>query len=217
MEIIDTELNKRKPKWTLQSISYMDWDDVAQIIRIHISKKWDMYDYKQPLAPWLNVIISNQIRNLIRNNYTSLVKPCQSLKCSAVEGDDGCKIWGSQCSACPLYAEWEKRKKPALNLRIPLAIENHQEEVENIEDTSFDLESAEKKVHAQAQKFLNSNEYRIYKMLFIEKKNEEEVGKTLGFKTAEKNRSPGYRQVKNLKHSIIEKIKKELRLGNIDY
>ena len=41
----------------------MDYDDVSQIIRLHIYKKWDMYDPAKPLAPWLNRIITNQIKN----------------------------------------------------------------------------------------------------------------------------------------------------------
>lgn len=92
----------------------MDFNDVSQILRIHINNKWPLYDQKQPLAPWVNRIISNQIKNLIRNNYGNYSRPC--LKCSAAEGEDLCKIYGKQCGACPLYKKWEKRKNQLMIL-----------------------------------------------------------------------------------------------------
>ena len=64
---IDQEISKRRHKWNLTTLAWMDFGDVAQILRIHIYKKWKMYDQKQPLAPWINRIVSNQIKNLIRN------------------------------------------------------------------------------------------------------------------------------------------------------
>ena len=67
IDLIDEELTKRKGKWSLTTISWMDYEDVKQIIRVHIYKKWHLYDPKKPLAPWLNRIISNQIKNIIRN------------------------------------------------------------------------------------------------------------------------------------------------------
>ena len=40
IEVIDREILKRKPKWNLKSLAWIDYDDVSQIIRIHIHKKW---------------------------------------------------------------------------------------------------------------------------------------------------------------------------------
>ena len=67
IEKIDTEILKRRGKWNLTILSWMDFDDVSQILRIHIYKKWHLYDPEKPLAPWLNRIITNQIKNLILN------------------------------------------------------------------------------------------------------------------------------------------------------
>ena len=108
---IDAEISKRKGKWNLSALCWMDFDDVSQILRIHIYKKWHLYDHSKPLAPWLNRIISNQIKNLIRNNYGNYARPC--VKCAAAEGEKGCVIYQSQCSTCPLYAHWAKNKKRA--------------------------------------------------------------------------------------------------------
>ena len=38
----------------------------------------------------------------------------------------------------------------------------------------------------------------------------------MGYKTSEKNRSPGYKQIKNIKKSIIKKVKKLLEKGDVD-
>jgi hypothetical protein len=38
----------------------------------------------------------------------------------------------------------------------------------------------------------------------------------LGFKTTEKNRSPGYKQLRNIQKSIINKFKKCLRDDELD-
>src|SRR3990167_1843535 len=103
--IINQEIAKRRGKWNLHIVASMDFEDVSQILRIHIFKKWHLYDPTQPLAPWVNRVISNQIRNLIRNNYGNYCRPC--LRCAASEGDNLCSIYGKQCSTCPLYAHWE--------------------------------------------------------------------------------------------------------------
>ena len=63
IESIDTEISKRRSRWNLTALSWMDFSDVSQILRIHIYKKWDMYDPSKPLKPWINRIISNQIKN----------------------------------------------------------------------------------------------------------------------------------------------------------
>ena len=59
IDIINQEISKRRNKWTLTSIAWMDFDDISQILKIHIYKKWHLYDSSKPLAPWLNRIISN--------------------------------------------------------------------------------------------------------------------------------------------------------------
>ena len=54
IEQIDAEIKKRKSKWNLTALSWMDFDDVSQILRIHIFKKWHLYDPQKPLNPWIN-------------------------------------------------------------------------------------------------------------------------------------------------------------------
>ena len=192
----------------------MDFDDVSQILRIHIYKKWHLYDQTRPLVPWLNRIISNQIKNLIRNNYGNYCRPC--LKCAAAEGGNLCEIYGKQDSTCPLYATWEKTKKRAHDLKMPLPLENHSQEVFSKYNESFDIETNIVKLHKKMKEILKPIEWKVYLSLYIKNKSEEEVAHDLGYRTSEKNRSPGYKQIKNIKKSIITKVKKHLKKDNID-
>jgi hypothetical protein len=211
---IDNEIFKRRNKWNLTAISWMDFSDVSQILRIHIYKKWHLYNQTKPLAPWVNRIISNQIKNLIRNTYSNYARPC--LKCAAAESDDGCSIYGKQCVDCPLYANWVKSKKNAHDTKLPVAMENHLNEVYDIKNDTVDLEKTAENIHFKMQKILKPIEWKIYTYLYIEYKNEEQVAKLMGYRTTEKNRAAGYKQIKNLKKSIMIKVKKHLYNGDID-
>ena len=212
---IDNEIRKRRNKWTLTILAWMDFDDVSQILRIHIYKKWELYDPSKPLGPWLNRIISNQIKNLIRNNYGNFSRPC--LKCAASEGEDLCRIYGKQDSSCPLYKHWEATKKSAYNAKLPLALENHSQEVYNKYGDSYDIEIAAEKLHKKMKSILKPIEWKVYQHLYIEHLSEDQTAKKMGYKTNEQNRSPGYKQIKNIKKSIIEKAKKILHEGDIDF
>jgi RNA polymerase sigma factor (sigma-70 family) len=213
IESIDAEINKRRGRWNLTALSWMDFDDVSQIIRVHIFKKWHLYDQSKSLAPWINTLISNQIKNLIRNNYGNYCRPC--LKCAAAESDSLCYIYGTQCSACPLFAQWEKTKKAAYLTKLPTPLESVEHEMENIELSDFDFDTVLKRLNSKLGAVLKPNEWVVYENLYLNNKSEQEVAKILGYKTSEKNRSPGYKQIKNIKKSIIDKAK-EIVAENIN-
>lgn len=214
IDVINSEILKRKNKWNLTAINWMDFNDVSQILRIHIYKKWHLYDHKKPLAPWVNRIISNQIKNLIRNNYSNFTRPC--LKCAAAEGEDGCTIYAQQCNKCPLYANWEKSKKNAHDTKLTLSIENHFQEINNLPSDSLNMEETANNIHVKMQKVLKPIEWKVYKYLYVDGKDEEETAKLMGYRTSEKNRIAGYKQIKNIKKIIIIKVKKHLYNGDID-
>ena len=89
------EIEKRRPKWQLSSLAWMDFDDVKQIISAHISVKWHQWDPVRPLIPWVNKIITNQFKNILRNNYSNFVRPCLScpFNLSQTSGDgDSCSF-----------------------------------------------------------------------------------------------------------------------------
>ena len=214
-DIIKNEINKKRGKWTLTSVTWMDFDDVSQIILAHIARKWPLWDQTRPLEPWVATIISNQISNIIRNNYSAFSRPC--LKCDLNEGGDLCSLYGTQCSRCPLYAQWEKSKKrQAHNIKMALPLENHESEVMGLENTSIDIPAISKKIHTAIQPHLRPLEWRIYKILYIDNKSEQEAAIMLGYKSSEKHREAGYRTIHNAKKKILSKVHEILKNEEID-
>lgn len=215
LPIIENEIRKRRNKWQLNVLKWLAFEDVEQIIKLHIYKKWEMWDQSKPLEPWISRIVSNQMRNLIRNNYTNYVKPCMS--CEFNTGDEGCSFLpqGFQSSRCDLYAGWEKSKKHGYNIKIPLEMENHAREVENMSSHNIDFEEAIVLLNEQMKKVLSESYYAAYCMLYFEKKSDEEVALFLGYRSSEKNRKIGYKQIKNLKKLFRDKAIEILKNSDI--
>jgi DNA-directed RNA polymerase specialized sigma24 family protein len=212
-DVIDLELAKRRNNWFLNSVSWIDFDDVSQIIRAHIHKKWDQWDQERPIKPWLNKIISNQFKNILRNNYSNYARPC--LNCPfAMEGSESQCLFtpsGSQDSSCPLYKKWEKTKKQAYNVKITLSIENHLHEVDKTyTESDQDIEQSIKKLISELKKVLNKRQWQAFDLLFIRNLSDEDAAKEMGFKSSESGRKAGYKQIKNLKNILKEKAEKIL-------
>lgn len=215
IDIIDNEIQKRKAKWHLTAVQWLDYDDVSQILRFHIYKKFHMWDQSRPLEPWLNVIISHQISNLLRNNYGNYSRPC--LRCPANEGGNLCSIYVTQCNACPFYKRWSITKKQAYDSKLPLPLEHHSQEVYDKPDMNIDIERGIIDLDKHMKKTLKPAEYKVFKHIYLEGKEEERVAKMLGFRTTEKGRWAGYRQLKNLKDSIISKVRAAVYNSDVDF
>mgnify|MGYP003641710227 FL=1 len=143
--IIDAAIKRQQYKWRLRAVRWFDFQDVEQIIKLHIAKKWDMWDQERPLEPWIGRIISNQMRNLIRNHYGNYVKPCTN--CKFVRGDDcSMTLTKKQDNTCELYAKWEKSKKTGLELKIPLSTEDFVKEIRGKQYTDFDFDGSLKRL-----------------------------------------------------------------------
>jgi DNA-directed RNA polymerase specialized sigma24 family protein len=218
---IDEELVKRRGTWFLHSLTWMDYDDVCQIIRSHIHKKWDLWDQERALAPWINKIITNQIKNILRNNYSNFVKPCVNCPFNQSSGEEGasglCGFTksGTQDNSCPLYKKWEKTKKSAYDIKMALTLEHHSQEVFKQPSDDVPIEEAESRLHKEMKKVLNERQYKIYSLLFIYHREEEDVAKEMGYKTTEKGRKAGYKQIKNLKKLFREKAEKILKTKDV--
>lgn len=206
IEEINQEIEKRRYKWQLKAIAWKDFDDVAQEIRIHINDKWYLWDQRRAFLPWLNTVISNQITNQLRNLYMNIARPC--VGCHANEGDDRCRIYDKQCADCPIFAKWEKTRKSAYDVKLPLSIENRLQEVYDIPEHDIDIESKTELLHSLMKDALTPIQYKVYNYLFIENKTEEETAALMGYKTGEKHRNPGYKQIQNMRKIILEKAKK---------
>ena len=88
---------------------------------------------------------------------------------------------------------------------MALALENHSHEVNVMKDHNFDIMRAHEKLNAQMKKELSIKQYKVYELLFINHVDEEEVARQMGYKTSEKGRKAGYKQIKNLKKIFKQK------------
>ena len=59
-------------------------------------------------------------------------------------------------------------------------------------------------------------EWKVYRHLYIDLKSEEDLAKAMNFKTNERHRTPGYKQINNIIKKIIEKSKKMLSEEGVD-
>lgn len=212
--IIDEAIKKQKNKWQLNAINWFDFEDVSQIIKIHIYKKWHMWDQERPLEPWIGRIISNQIRNLVRNHYGNYVRPC--VNCQFNTGENGCSVTSSgiQDNQCKLYDKWTVFKKTGLDLKITLSTENHTNEISSKIDNNFSYDLSIDRLNQHMKAQLSESYYTAYHMMFFENCTEEEIASYMGYKTNEKKRKAGYRQVKNLR-SVFQKKAEEI-IKNFD-
>jgi hypothetical protein len=152
------------------------------------------------------------LKNILRNNYSNFARPClncpfnQSNQQESVHGNL-CAFTpsGTQCNECKLYAKWEKGKKHAYDIKLPLALENHHQEVFSIASREFDLMNSIGKLHIEMKLVLTKKHYEVYEDLFVKNLPEDEVAKKLGYTTNERNRKAGYKQIKNLKKMFKEK------------
>lgn len=195
-------------KWKMKSIPSIDREDVAQNLRLHIVTKLHLYKRELPLGNWLTTVIRNYLKNYIRNFYYKFAKPCVALKCAAYLGGDNCKLYVKTCSACPLFAEWEKEKKQQHDINLPLSIEE-ENRMQTISETPFenlDILDKIQELKFKLQDKLTSNEFYIFNALYLENKTELEILSELKFSS----KTEGLRQIKNLRNNIYEIVKKTL-------
>lgn len=212
LPVIDKILRARKSRWTLRARTDVDFDDVSQLCRLHIWKKWEQYDQTQKLEPWIARIVTRQIINLIRNIYSAHSRPC--LKCAENQGGDLCGAFGKQCSTCPLFSLWEKTKKRAFNVKLPVSIENHLVEVSEMPDTSVNVERAVLVIYENLKPLLKENELLVYRYIYIEHLSDEAVAEKMGYCAKEERpsenysqRKPGYGRISQIKRKILEKVR----------
>ena len=67
------------------------------------------------------------------------------------------------------------------------------------------------------KRVLNTRQYEIYTMLFVENLSDEEIALKMGYKTSESGRKAGYKQIKNMKKQFKAKAVKILKNKDILY
>jgi RNA polymerase sigma factor (sigma-70 family) len=213
IEEIDELLLKFRSKWQLDSIVWMDFQDVCQIIRIHLYNKWHLWDQERNFRPWCAQVIRNQMINLVRDHHTRFVRPC--LRCDHNLGENSCDLTPSkiQCAQCPLYAKWEKKKEPAFRIRNAGCLDNINEftSLEHVPEIDYDL--ARERLHQKVCEKIDLPHHReIYKLLYIENWTDDAVAKKFGLKPDPTKRATvRYKQILNLKKKFEEIARKVIQ------
>lgn len=201
-------------KWKLSgAIPSVSKEDIEQEIRLHIYERWDLYDPARPLGNWLTTVINRKILNLQRDNYYRFSKPCVALKCSSYLGAEECKIFGTCCSDCKLYADWEKEKKSKHDIRLPVSIENDNR-LQKLSETPHEGQDIFEKLEElkfKLKESLTSNEFYIFNALYLENKTEAQILNELKFSS----KTDGIRQIKAVKNTIYDKVKNVLTMEGL--
>jgi hypothetical protein len=100
---------------------------------------------------------------------------------------------------------------------MALPLENHTNEVNETLVYSSNIEDGIMKLHNKLKKVLKPSEWIVYEGFYIDNKSEADIAKELNFKTTEKNRTPGYKQIRNIQKSIVSKAKKILAKDELDW
>jgi hypothetical protein len=114
-----------------------------------------------------------------------------------------------------LYLKWEKTKKSAYDIKMAVTMENHTGEVSSMHDMQINVDEAIEKMAKEMKKALPERQYKVYDMLYVKHMEEDDVARIMGYKTNEKGRKAGYKQLKNLKKIFKEKAIAILDKGEI--
>jgi len=213
--VIEREIHKRRNKWQLDILRFMDFEDVEQVIKTHIWKKWHLWDQSRKLENWISRVCSNQIKNLMRNYYTNYARPC--VQCKHCLGEEGCAATpsGEQCAECPLFAKWCKSKKNGYHIKMPLELENHTREVNEKIDDGINYQETFRRLHDELAKILSPKQLKAFNLFFVDEKSDEEAAKELNLKANTKNKNSLKKQIAELKQQLFQITQRVLKESDI--
>jgi RNA polymerase sigma factor (sigma-70 family) len=206
-----------KRKSGLKLISILEWEDVKMILLARLWEKFHLYDQTRPLENWVNMVISNALMNLSRNNLYRFARPCIAADsygnpCAFNLGGANCAKTPSkkQCSECKLYAAWQHKKELKFNVATPLALENHIHESHNMPAETINIDRAKQIIDEKILEQLTPHESELYRLLYIEHLPMEQVGTKMKYKVQKNSKVAGYqvllkfsRKIKILAREII--------------
>jgi len=203
-EVLDV-VRKYNSRWHLDALRWLDYEDVSSEIVTHVWKKWHQWNQERPLAPWVSTICKNQIFNKLRNNFTNYARPCikcpnnlEGTHCSATSNHE-------QCSECPIYAHWMTSKKSAYDIKLPLELENHKVEINNIPFDEVDYDLVMVRLINELTGKLDEKSFAVFKMANLDKKTDKEIVSFLKLKP-----KPGLgvmKQLTDIKANILASVK----------
>lgn len=200
---LDKLLKAAEIKWNL-NLGFMCYEDIQQIIRIHIARKINLFDPERgKFSTWAKRVINNQILNQKKKNFLRYLLPCEDCP------NAGCgRGPNSKSKTCPIQDKWSKNKIQANNIHFAASLDESFEGEEaakiQVAGTLVNLEAAAEKFHAMMLDALEDRVREFYQLKYIDGKTEREIAKIFGFSTSETNRCPGYRQIHNYLTQIRE-------------
>ena len=213
-EEIDSILSSKRSFWTLDSISQVGYDDVSQIIRIHIFTKFDQWNQTLPFSPWAASLINRQIINLKKKFYGRLAPPCQTCEFNIGGGQCSFTKSGGKTSECSKFAKWEVSKGVGYNMLLAESTDKAYDSDPEGESRitleskeSPDYAAASDRLHQLVMTGLTPKMQKLYRWLYIEHRSDEFISEAMKFKTSEEGKLPGYRQITNIKKVLINRAK----------
>lgn len=163
----------RRAEWTYVSVT--PWEDIAQKLLVRIYRKWHLYNPARApkLEHWVNTLITNALFNEKRD-CKRFARPCinsdknSGRHCVYNLGGDACSYTPSkvQCTECPLYAQWTKKRQHQMHTQSHVALENHTQEVSNIQGDFTDAGQIKEWLDREMLKELSRWEGKAYRALF---------------------------------------------------
>ena len=98
---------------------------------------------------------------------------------------------------------------------MAVTLEADSSQILSLQSQTFDIDIAEQRLHVEMEKVLVPRQFEIYSLLFIQNESESFVADHLGYKTSEKGRAAGYKQIKNLKKKFKDKAVKIIQSRDI--
>jgi|TARA_R110001592_G_scaffold151176_4_gene377433 DNA-directed RNA polymerase specialized sigma24 family protein len=220
--IIDLILEKNRSRWKLGAVKHFDFDDLKQEVKVHVYNKLHMWNRKRPFEPWVSQVIHNQIQNKKRNLWRNHEKPCSG--CYFNKGMGNCSFTnsGDQCSECPEFSHWEKKKKNAYELKTAISVENEGGEIPYGSPIEIDHEEFLKRLDFILKSDLQKDHldlvtYNIFRLTWIEKLSDKEIAKKMGYKTNEENRGAGYRSLASHRKIVHNRAKEILEKEDYNF
>lgn len=205
--LISKIIEQFRGRWKLAGIQHYDFDDAKNEIANHIYLKLHLYNTEYNFSAWIASIVNNQFKNLLRNKYYNVAKPCVSC---VFKDEDCCIKYGVQGPECPLFKKWLETKQDKFNVNFTVTMENHTDEVNGISDPVDNIEDSLLDFKDRMKEELSHNEYIFFNLVYLQNKTEKEAGKVMGYKTNKE----AVANLKFVKNNVLEKARKIL--GGID-
>lgn len=216
IECIDKLILKNKGRWRLADMEGLSFDDVAQIIRLHIYNKWSLWDQERPFECWCNKLIIHQITNCVRNVYYKDAPPCSSCPFDRDGELCGYTSNGLKCAECPAYKKWSKKKQSRFLLKTATSIntETYKETPDhNDPSVAIKIESSIPKFHAFILSAVPEKMGNWYKLMYIDNLSDAEIITLIKQKT---NKVITKRQLALIRKQLQEIAKDKIKDFDID-